>query len=111
MQIIIVNNAKNKSSLWRLFYLKISKIWIIRVGIHLYQILTMKISVVCGSRARDLTLLLKFLKMLDLQTFKDFDVNIVCDRNFTGKEELDFFFFFWETEFRNHKTYKFFYKQ
>ena len=94
MQIIIVNNTKNKSSRWRLFYLKISKIWIIRISIHLYQILTMKISVVCGSRARDLTLLLKFLKMLDLQTFKDFDVNIVCDRNFTGKEELDFFSFF-----------------
>jgi hypothetical protein len=54
----------------------------------------MKISVVCGSRARDLTLLLKFLKMLDLQTFSDFDVNIVCDRNFTEKEESEIISFF-----------------
>ena len=54
----------------------------------------MKISVVCGSRAKDKTLLLNFLKMLDLQTFTDFDVNIVCDRNFTRSEESDFFSFF-----------------
>lgn len=54
----------------------------------------MKISVVCGSRARDKTLLLNFLKMLDLQTFTDFDVNIVCDRNFTRSEESDFISFF-----------------
>ena len=46
----------------------------------------MKISVVCGSRAKDKTLLLNFLKMLDSQTFTDFDVNIVCDRNFTINE-------------------------
>ena len=54
----------------------------------------MKISVVCGSRARDKTLLLNFLKMLDAQTFTDFDVNIVCDRNFTRSEESDFLSFF-----------------
>ena len=54
----------------------------------------MKISVVCGSRARDKTLLLNFLKMLELQTFTDFDVNIVCDRKFTKSEELDFISFF-----------------
>ena len=54
----------------------------------------MKISVVCGSRAKDKDLLLNFLKMLNSQNFTDFDVNIVCDRNFTEKEELDFFSFF-----------------
>lgn len=54
----------------------------------------MKISVVCGSRARDNLLLLRFLKMLDLQTFKDFDVNIICDRDFTKSEESDFVSFF-----------------
>jgi len=54
----------------------------------------MKISVVCGSRAKDKTLLLNFLKMLDVQTFTDFDVNIVCDRNFTKSEESDFLSFF-----------------
>lgn len=54
----------------------------------------MKISVVCGSRAKDKTLLLSFLKMLDVQTFTDFDVNIVCDRIFTRSEESDFLSFF-----------------
>ena len=54
----------------------------------------MKISVVCGSRARDKNLLLNFLKMLDVQTFTDFDVNIVCDRRFTKNEESDFLSFF-----------------
>jgi len=54
----------------------------------------MKISVVCGSRARDKNLLLNFLKMLDVQTFTDFDVNIVCDRNFTKAEESDYLSFF-----------------
>ena len=54
----------------------------------------MKISVVCGSRARDNLLLLRFLKMLDLQTFKDFDINIICDRDFTKSEESDFISFF-----------------
>ena len=54
----------------------------------------MKISVVCGSRARDKTLLLKFLQMLNVQTFTDFDVNIVCDRSFTKWEESDFLSFF-----------------
>ena len=54
----------------------------------------MKISVVCGSRAKDKTLLLSFLKMLNEQTFTDFDVNIVCDREFTKSEESDFFSFF-----------------
>ncbi len=32
--------------------------------------------------------------MLNVQTFTDFDVNIVCDRYFTKEEELDFFSFF-----------------
>ena len=32
--------------------------------------------------------------MLDIQTFTDFDVNIVCDRNFTKIEESDFISFF-----------------
>ena len=58
----------------------------------------MKISVVCGSRARDNLLLLRFLKMLDLQTFKDFDVNIICDRDFTKSEESDFISFFQDQE-------------
>ena len=56
----------------------------------------MKISVVCGSRAKDMRLLLNFLKMLDLQTFRDFDVNIVCDRKFSRSEESDFLSFFKE---------------
>ena len=56
----------------------------------------MKISVVCGSRARDIQLLLSFLQMLDRQTFWDFDINIVCDRKFSKKEEADFISFFKE---------------
>lgn len=58
----------------------------------------MKISVVCGSRANNKELLLKFLQMLNCQTFKDFDVNIVCDRKFTKAEELDFTSFFEEQD-------------
>ena len=54
----------------------------------------MKISVVCGSRAKDKDLLLNFFKMLNSQTFADFDVNIVCDRNFTKDEESEFLSFF-----------------
>ena len=54
----------------------------------------MRISVVCGSRARDKTLLLSFLRMLDVQTFTDFDVNIVCDRKFLESEESNFISFF-----------------
>jgi hypothetical protein len=54
----------------------------------------MKISVVCGSRAKDKDLLLNFLKMLNSQNFTDFDVNIVCDRNFTKSEESEFVSFF-----------------
>lgn len=54
----------------------------------------MKISIVCGSRARDIGLLLRFLSMLESQTFKNFDVNIVCDRKFTNVEESDFLSFF-----------------
>lgn len=54
----------------------------------------MKISVVCGSRANNPELLLKFLQMLDNQTFSDFDVNIVCDRYFSPQEESDFLSFF-----------------
>ena len=68
----------------------------------------MKISVVCGSRAKDKTLLLNFLKMLDSQTFTDFDVNIVCDRNFTINEEADFLSFFQKQELEVVKRTNFF---
>ena len=68
----------------------------------------MKISVVCGSRAKDMILLLNFLKMLDQQTFTDFDVNIVCDRNFTKSEESDFLEFFENQELEVFKRTKFF---
>lgn len=54
----------------------------------------MQISVVCGSRANNTTLLVKFLEYLDKQTFQDFDVNIVCDRKFMKIEEEDFLSFF-----------------
>jgi len=54
----------------------------------------MKISVVCGSRAKDKQLLLNFFRMLNSQTFTDFDVNIICDRKFTEIEESDFISFF-----------------
>jgi hypothetical protein len=54
----------------------------------------MKISVVCGSRAKDTTLLLEFFQMLNRQTYTDFDVNVVCDRNFTREEESEFLSFF-----------------
>lgn len=68
----------------------------------------MKISVVCGSRARDKTLLLKFLQMLNVQTFTDFDVNIVCDRSFTKWEESDFLSFFDEQKLEIIKRTHFF---
>lgn len=68
----------------------------------------MKISVVCGSRARDKTLLFKFLEMLNSQTFTDFDVNIVCDRNFTKGEEEDFLSFFEEQDLEIIKHTHFF---
>jgi hypothetical protein len=68
----------------------------------------MKISVVCGSRAKDMVLLLNFLKMLDKQTFTDFDINIVCDRNFTKSEESDFLEFFENQELEVFKRTKFF---
>lgn len=55
---------------------------------------SMKISVVCWSRANDKWLLLRFLQMLEVQTFSDFDVNIICDRKFTKLEESDFISFF-----------------
>jgi hypothetical protein len=32
--------------------------------------------------------------MLENQTFTDFDVNVVCDRNFTKSEESEFISFF-----------------
>ena len=68
----------------------------------------MKISVVCGSRAKDKNLLLRFLKMLDLQTFREFDVNIVCDRKFSKKEESDFISFFKEQNLEiTNRTYFF----
>ena len=67
----------------------------------------MQISVVCGSRANNTTLLIKFLEYLNKQTFQDFDVNIVCDRKFIKSEENDFLSFFqkqdleivWRTHF------------
>ena len=68
----------------------------------------MKVSVVCGSRARDKTLLFRFLEMLDSQTFTDFDVNIVCDRNFTKDEESDFLSFFEEQDLAIIKRTHFF---
>ena len=68
----------------------------------------MKISVVCGSRARDKNLILDFLKMLDVQTFQDFDINIVCDRKFTKSEESDFLSFFEEQDLGIIKCTKFF---
>ncbi len=61
----------------------------------------MKVSVVCGSRANNKELLLKFFQMLQNQTFTDFDVNIVCDRNFTKDEESDFFSSFQDLEIFN----------
>ena len=54
----------------------------------------MQISVVCGSRANNTTLLVEFLEYLNKQTFQDFDVNIVCDRKFIKFEEIDFMSFF-----------------
>ena len=63
---------------------------------------------VCGSRAKDKDLLLRFLRMLDLQTFQDFDVNIVCDRNFTKEEESDFISFFQNKDLEVAKRTKFF---
>jgi len=54
----------------------------------------MKISVVCWSRAKNKELLLSFFEMLERQTFTDFDVNVVCDRNFTKSEESEFVSFF-----------------
>ena len=68
----------------------------------------MKISVVCGSRAKDKILLLNFLRMLNVQTFTDFDVNIVCDRNFTKSEESDFLSFFQNQDLEIIKRTKFF---
>jgi hypothetical protein len=68
----------------------------------------MKISIVCGSRAKDKALLLRFLKMLDMQIFTDFDVNIVCDRNFTKSEESDFLSFFQNQDLKIINRTKFF---
>ena len=68
----------------------------------------MQISVVCGSRANDKELLLKFLKMLDLQTYSDFDVVIVCDRNFSKEEENEFMAFFKEQKLGIINRTKFF---
>ena len=68
----------------------------------------MKISVVCGSRAKDKTLLLNFLEMLNLQTFTNFDVNIVCDRDFTRGEESDFLSFFEKQDLEIMKRTHFF---
>ena len=68
----------------------------------------MKISVVCGTRAKDKVLLLNFLKMLNAQTFTDFDVNIVCDRNFTKSEESDFLSFFQNQDLEIVNCIKFF---
>ena len=46
--------------------------------------------------------------MLDLQTFREFDVNIVCDRKFSKKEESDFISFFKEQNLEiTNRTYFF----
>jgi hypothetical protein len=68
----------------------------------------MQISVVCGSRAKDKELLLRFLNMLDLQTYRDFDINIVCDRNFREEEENEFMDFFKEQNLKVISRTKFF---
>ena len=68
----------------------------------------MKISVVCGSRAKDKDLLLSFLKMLDSQSFTDFDINIILDRNFTKIEESDFLSFFQNQDLEIINRTKFF---
>lgn len=46
--------------------------------------------------------------MLNVQTFTDFDVNIVCDRNFTKSEESDFLSFFQNQDLEIIKRTKFF---
>ena len=68
----------------------------------------MKISVVCWSRANDKWLLLKFFHMLEVQTFSDFDVNIICDRKFTKSEESDFISFFKDQDLNIIKRTHFF---
>ncbi len=68
----------------------------------------MKISVVCGSRANDKWLLLSFFQSLETQTFTDFDVNMVCDRNFIKSEESDFLEFLENQELEVIKRTKFF---
>lgn len=68
----------------------------------------MKISVVCWSRANDKWLLLRFFQMLEVQTFSDFDVNIICDRKFTKAEESDFISFFEEQNLEIIKRTHFF---
>ena len=68
----------------------------------------MKITVVCWTRANDKWLLLRFLQSLESQTFKDFDVNIICDRKFTKAEESDFLSFFEEQDLEVIKRTHFF---
>lgn len=68
----------------------------------------MQISVVCWSRAKDKSLILWFLQSLNSQTFTDFDVNIVCDRNFSKSEECNFLEFFYKQNLKIMKRTKFF---
>ena len=67
-----------------------------------------KISVVCWSRASNPQLLLRFLHMLECQTFKDFDVNIVCDRGFENNEEKNFLKLFATSKLMIEKRLHFF---
>ena len=51
---------------------------------------TPKVSVVIPSRANDLRLLGNIFHCLEQQTFKDFEVIVVCDRTFTTNEWKEF---------------------
>ncbi len=48
------------------------------------------LSIVIPSRANNLQLLGKILTCLAFQTFQDFEILIVCDREFTGLERENF---------------------
>lgn len=48
------------------------------------------LSIVIPSRANNLQLLENILTCLALQTFQDFEILVVCDRDFTETERKDF---------------------
>ena len=56
-----------------------------------------KISVVIPSRAKNLKLLHNLFSCLDKQSFKDFEIVVVCDREFTDNERNNF-----KNEFKNY---------